>query len=109
MIEVLHYVSRVGVDLLAEWLEELPDDHARARVADRMDRLARGNFGDHKSLGRGLFELRIDWGPGYRIYYAMIGRACVVLFCGGDKRKQASDIDRARGYFNDYRERTRIQ
>jgi putative addiction module killer protein len=109
VIEILHYVSKAGVDLLAEWLKKLPDDRARARIADRMDRLARGNFGDHKSLGRGLFELRIDWGPGYRIYYAMIGRACVVLFCGGDKRKQGSDIDRARGYFNDYLERTRIQ
>ena len=57
----------------------------------------------------GLFELRIDWGPGYRIYYAMIGRTCVLLLCGGDKRKQASDIQRARDYFNDYLQRTRIQ
>ena len=56
----------------------------------------------------GLFELRIDWGPGYRIYYAMIGRTCVLL-CGGDKRKQASEIRRARDYFKDYLQRTRIQ
>jgi putative addiction module killer protein len=53
--------------------------------------------------------MRIDWGPGYRIYYAMIGQTCVLLLCGGDKRKQASDIRRARDYFNDYLQRTRIQ
>jgi putative addiction module killer protein len=109
VIEVLHYVSRAGIDLLAEWLAKLPDDHARAKIAGRMERLAKGNFGDRKSLGRGLFELRIDWGPGYRIYYAMIGQVCIILLCGGDKRKQTSDIRRAREYFNDYLARTRIQ
>jgi putative addiction module killer protein len=54
----------------------------------------------------GLFELRIDVGPGYRVYYAMIGRTCVLLLCGGDKRQQSSDIQRARGYFKDYLSRT---
>ena len=95
--------------MLAEWLEDLADDRATAKIADRIDRLSRGNFGDRKALGRGLFELRIDWGPGYRVYYAMIGRTCVVLLCGGDKRKQASDIQRAREYFADYLNRRRIQ
>jgi len=109
MVEVRHYITRAGVDVLAEWLAELADDHARARIANRIDRLSRGNFGDRKSLGRGLSELRIDWGPGYRVYYAMIGRTRVVLLCGGDKRKQAPDILRAQGYFRDYMERTHIQ
>src|SRR5580658_8046114 len=109
MVEVRHYATRSGIDVLAEWLAKLADDHARARVADRLDRLSRGNFGDHKSLGGGLGEMRIDWGPGYRIYYAMIGQTCVVLLCGGDKRRQASDIKRAREYFKDYLQRTRIQ
>jgi len=109
MVEVRHYVTRSGIDVFAEWLAKLADDHARARVADRIDRLSRGNFGDRKSLGGGLGELRVDWGPGYRVYYAMIGQTCVVLLCGGDKRRQASDIQRARGYFKDYLERTRIQ
>jgi putative addiction module killer protein len=72
----------------------------------RIDRLSLGNFGDCKALGGGLFELRIDWGPGYRVYYALIGRACVLLLCGGDKRKQVSDIRRALEYLKDYRERT---
>jgi putative component of toxin-antitoxin plasmid stabilization module len=85
MVEVRHYATRSGIDVLAEWLAKLADDHARARVADRLDRLSRGNFGDHKSLGG------------------------VVLLCGGDKRRQASDIQRAREYFKDYLQRTRIQ
>jgi putative addiction module killer protein len=77
----------------------------------RIDRLQAGNFGDCKSLRGGLFELRIDWGPGYRMYYAMIGRTltgrtCVLLLCGGDKRKQSSDIRRAGEYLRDYLERT---
>lgn len=66
-----------------------------------------GNFGDSKLLREGLFEPRIDWGPGYRVYYAMIGRACVLLICGGGKRKQSADIRRAAEYLKDYRERTR--
>lgn len=65
-----------------------------------------GTFGDCKPLRQGLSELRIDWGPGYRVYYAMIGRECVLLLCGGDKRKQSSDIERALEYLKDYKERT---
>jgi len=59
------------------------------------------------SLREGVSELRIDWGPGYRMYYAMLGRTCVLLLCGGDKRKQSSDIARAIEYLQDYKERTR--
>jgi putative addiction module killer protein len=56
-----------------------------------------------------LWELRIDWGPGYRVYYVMLGRVCVLLLCGGDKRRQSSDIDRALKYIEDYKERTRAR
>jgi putative addiction module killer protein len=80
---------------------------ARARIATRIDRLSLGNFGDCKALREGVSELRIDWGPGYRLYYAMVGRKCVLLLCGGDKRKQTSDIKRAIEYLEDYKERTR--
>jgi putative addiction module killer protein len=55
---------------------------------------------------QGLYELRIHWGPGYRVYYAMIGRECVLLLCGRDKRKRAPDIERALGYFKGYKERS---
>jgi putative addiction module killer protein len=72
----------------------------------RIDPLSVGNFGDAKALRGGLFELRVDWGPGYRVYYAMVGKACVLLLCGGDKSKQASDIKRALEYLKDYGERT---
>ena len=88
------------------WLTRLGDARAQAKIAVRIDRLAAGNFGDCKSLRQGLFELRIDWGPGYRVYYAMLGTVCVLLLCGGDKRKQSSDIDRAVEYLKDYKERS---
>ena len=79
----------------------------RRRIAARIARLAAGNFGDCKPLRDGVWELRIDWGPGYRVYYAMSGRVCVLLLWGGDKRKQAADIARAVEYWNDYQRRTR--
>lgn len=106
MIEIRHYVSRSGRDIFDHWLTKLADARAQAKVAVRINRLAAGNFGDCKSLGQGLFELRIDWGPGYRVYYAMIGRECVLLLCGGDKRKQSMDIQRAFQYLKDYKERS---
>jgi putative addiction module killer protein len=107
VIEIRHYVNRAGKDVFDDWLTELADAKAQAKVAVRINRLAAGNFGDCKSLRQGLYELRIDWGPGYRVYYAMLGRVCVLLLCGGDKRKQSQDIERALQYFKDYRERTR--
>jgi len=66
-----------------------------------------GNFGDCRALREGVSELRIDWGPGYRVYYAMMGRTCVLLLCGGDKRRQLSDMKRAIEYLEDFKERTR--
>jgi putative addiction module killer protein len=109
MIEIRRYATRAGRIVFSEWFAALADKNAQARIADRIDRLEEGNFGDCKSLGRGVFELRINYGPGYRVYYALIGRTCIVLLCGGDKRKQPADIERAREYLQDYRERTRIQ
>ncbi len=106
MVEIRHYVSRPGKDVFDDWLTQLADARAQAKIASRINRLAVGNFGDSKSLRHGLYELRIDWGPGYRVYYAMIGRECVLLLCGGDKRKQSADIERALEYFRDYKERS---
>ena len=65
-------------------------------------RLAMGNFGDHKSLGGGLWELRIDYGPGYRVYFTRCGNMVVILLCGGDKRTQTADINRARKLAEEY-------
>jgi putative addiction module killer protein len=106
VIEIRHYVNRAGMDIFDEWLSALADRRAQAKIASRINRLAAGNFGDCKPLRQGVCELRIEWGPGYRIYYAMIRKVCVLLLCGGDKRKQSSDIDRAIEYFNDYKART---
>lgn len=109
MIELRRYVTRAGKDVFGDWLAPLSDNQTQARILARIDRLAVGNFGDSKHLRGGVSELRIDWGPGYRVYYAMIGKVCVLLLCGGDKRKQSSDIQRAIEYFRDYQERTRKQ
>jgi putative addiction module killer protein len=106
VIEVRHYVDRAGNDVFDEWLSGLPDARAQAKVAARINRLAAGNFGDCKPLRGGIWELRVDWGPGYRVYYGMIARACVLLLCGGDKRKQSRDISRAQQLWKDYKERT---
>ena len=106
MIEILHYVTAAGVDVFSRWLDDLADEKAAAKIAVRIDRMAAGNFGDCKSLREGVWELRIDWGPGYRVYYAMAARKCVLLLCGGDKRKQSADIDRAIEYWQDYKART---
>jgi putative addiction module killer protein len=106
MIEIRRYVTESGEDVFGDWLTALRDARARAKVMARIDRLAAGNFGDCKPLRAGVRELRIDWGPGYRVYYAMAGRTCVLLLCGGDKRKQAADVDRAVEYWIDYKRRT---
>ncbi len=106
MIEVRHYLSRAGKDVFDDWLTQLADARAQAKIASRINRLAAGNFGDCKPLRQGLCELRIDWGPGYRVYYAMIGRECVLLLGGGDKRKQTADIDRALEYLRYYKQRS---
>jgi len=89
VIEVRRYVARSGSDVIGDWLASLEDLKARARIAARLDRLSLGTFGDCKPLREGVSELRIDWGPGYRV------------------RRQASDIKRAIEYLEDFKERTR--
>jgi putative addiction module killer protein len=106
VVEVRHYVNRAGTDVFDDWLAALADVRARSNIAVRINRLAYGNFGDCKPLRQGVWELRIDRGPGYRVYYARIAKAAVLLLCGGDKRKQASDVERAVRYLSDYLERT---
>jgi putative addiction module killer protein len=108
VVETRHYVSRGGRDVFDHWLSRLADARAQAKIASRIDRVAVGNFGDAKPIRQGVSELRIDWGPGYRVYFAMIGRACVLLLCGGDKRKQSADVERAVKYLKDYMERAEI-
>jgi putative addiction module killer protein len=103
--DILHYKTADGVDIFGAWLEDLSDRTAAARVAARIDRVGGGNLGDHKSVDGGIWELRIDYGPGYRVYYALAGRRVILLLCGGDKRKQDSDIRRASSFLKDYNDR----
>jgi len=83
----------------------LADRQARARVSVRVQRMAAGNFGDHKPLTDGVWELKIDHGPGYRVYYAQTGRRVVMLLVGGDKRRQQTDIETAVRYWQDWQRR----
>lgn len=82
-------------DTYAKWLDGLRDIHARARVLARVERLVAGNPGDVKPVGEGVSEMRIDYGPGYRVYFTLRGRTLIILLAGGDKRTQAADIKTA--------------
>lgn len=79
----------------SRWLHRLRDANAVARVLGRIRRMEGGNLGDVQSVGKSVFEMRIDYGPGYRVYYVQRGNALVILLCGGDKRTQREDIKRA--------------
>jgi len=80
----------------SRWLRRLKDVNAVARIVVRIRRLELGNLGDAKNLGAGLMEMRVDYGPGYRIYFVRRGSDVVILLCGGDKHTQRNDIERAR-------------
>ena len=82
-------------ETFAQWLDGLRDVRARARVQVRIERLAAGNAGDVEPVGEGVSELRIDYGPGYRVYFKKRGREVVILLAGGDKRTQSADIKTA--------------
>lgn len=100
--KILHYVM-AGKDLYGEWLDNLPDISARAAIRIRISRVANGNLGDCRCVGRGVWELRIHCGPGYRVYYGEDGPLIILLLCGGDKRTQQKDIRKARRIWAEYR------
>ena len=102
------YETREGVRPLEDWLAGLRDRQARARIRVRLDRLAEGNPGDYKSVGEGVTELRIGYGPGYRVYFASRGDQFVLLLCGGDKTTQPADIANAKKYWADYQQRSEV-
>ena len=105
MYEIFHYLTPDGKDIYFDWLRKLRDVTARIAVDRRVIRVELGNFGDHKFCRDGVWELRIDVGSGYRVYYAIADREVVLLLCGGDKRTQDADIDRACGYWEDWQRR----
>ena len=90
-----------------KWLNSLNDRSARARIRVRLNRVRLGNFGDCRPVGKGVNELRVDYGPGYRVYYGRSKTAIVILLCGGSKRSQSKDIPLAQAYWADYKRRAK--
>ena len=104
--QLYYYQTAAGERPFVEWLTGLTDRQARARIEARLARVAAGNLGDVETVGEGVLELRIDWGPGYRVYFSRVGQVIVLLLCGGDKRTQQRDIKNAKTYFEDYKTRS---
>ncbi|PVE43199.1 type II toxin-antitoxin system RelE/ParE family toxin [Limnohabitans planktonicus] len=105
MFTVRHYLTEDARDPFQEWLKRLRDPIAKVQVVKRINRIEGGNFGDHKPCREGVWELRIDQGAGYRVYYALASNVVVLLVCGGDKGSQDADIERAIGYWKDWQRR----
>lgn len=102
--EVVAFRAQDGHVPFQEWLADLNDKKAVARILARLARVRQGNPGDCKSVGEGVLELRVDYGPGYRVYFGQKGRTLVVLLCGGDKRTQDRDIRLAKEYWREFKE-----
>lgn len=105
MVEIRQYQTAEGRTPFAAWLQALRDRQAVKAITARLTRLQAGNWGDWKQVGAGVLELRIDTGPGYRVYCGRDGDALVLLLCGGAKRTQTKDIERAHDYWKDYKAR----
>ncbi len=106
-LEVEFYEDTSGKCPFLEWQESLRDRRVEAKIDKRIQRIRTGNLGDCKRLKEadGIWELRMDFGPGYRLYYGRDGNKLIVLLCGGIKRTQDADIERAEKYWRDYQER----
>ncbi|GLR09343.1 addiction module protein [Mixta theicola] len=109
MAKVKHYKTANGRDPFDEFLRGVKDPIAKAKIATRVARMATGNYGDYKPCRESVSELRIDQGPGYRVYFSDVtdptDGAVSLLLLGGDKRKQDADIDQAVEFLNDYKSR----
>jgi putative addiction module killer protein len=105
--EIEYYQAESGRKPFKEWLDNLRDVKARARVRVRLDRARLGNLGDRKQVGNGVWEMWIDYGPGYRVYFGLEGKRLVLLLLGGSKSTQQKDIESATRYWLDHQERKR--
>ena len=103
--ELQFYRTSNGRVPFTEWFESIRDQTTLTRIRSRLTRVEVGNFGDCQSVGGGVFELRLHFGPGYRIYFGEINNTIVLLLCGGDKSSQTRDIERAKTYWQDYKEK----
>src|SRR5258708_24862706 len=100
---VQYYITEDGKQPVTDWLESIKGSRERGAILARLLRLELGNPGDSKSVGDGVWELRIDIGPGYRLYYARSGKITMLLLCGGSKRSQNADIALAKEYWTNYK------
>ena len=103
--EIQNYLTVDGKSPFEEWLDSLRDTRARAKIKNRLKRVELGNLGDYRSVGAGAYELKIDYGPGYRVYFGQVGSIIVILLCGGEKSTQEQDILRAKEYWRNYERR----
>lgn len=101
--EIVAFRAKDGQVQFEEWLDDLDDKRAVARVLARLARVRQGNLGDWKPVGEGVSELRVDYGPGYRVYFGQKGQTLVVLLCGGDKRTQDRVIRLAKQFWQEYK------
>lgn len=104
MIDVREYVDAAGKSPFSKWVRDL-NVHAAAKVATALERIADGNFSNIKPVGAGVLEYKIDFGPGYRIYFGRDGDQLVILLAGGTKKRQQDDIERAKTHWSDYKKR----
>ena len=102
---IQYYLTSDQVNVAGKWLRSLRDQIAKAKIAKRISRFENGNFGDHKPCREGVWEMRVDEGPGYRVYYAIADKQVVLLLCGGDKTTQDADIEAAIEYWEDWKKR----
>jgi putative addiction module killer protein len=102
-------IEIVQTDEFETWLKKLQDVRGKARILRRLDRLAQGNPGDVRPIGKGLSELRLDVGPGYRVYYAQDGDALILLLCGGDNSTQQKDIELAHELADRWRDERKVE
>ncbi len=105
MINIRIYTDPQGKSPFREWLSLIKDKITKARIRARLDRVSLGNFGDYKLIANNLWELRLQFGSGYRIYYTIFENEIVILLCGGDKSTQTRDIEKAKRYINELKER----
>lgn len=103
------YLTASGESPFEDWFDGLWDIRAKHRILARIARVRAGNLGDWKSVGDGVRELRIDYGPGYRIYVGQDGERVIILLSGGDKKRQQQDIAKAKAYWHDYQESERTK
>ncbi|MDB9512047.1 type II toxin-antitoxin system RelE/ParE family toxin [Kamptonema animale CS-326] len=103
--QIENYLRADGTSPFENWYDSLRDTRARNRIQLRLKRVIAGNLGDCGSVGEGVFELKIDYGPGYRVYFGQVGLTIILLLVGGDKSTQERDIKKAIGYWSDYEQR----